>query len=472
MQERPQNKTRALEMDSILIVEDNRDMQFALSSILKSEGYETIIAGDGNRALKEVKHHHPPNLVLLDIKLPGMDGMKILEEIRKIDNNLIVIMLTAYGDVKGAVRAMRLGAFDYVTKPFDNEELILIIKKALQTQSLNREVENLRKRLGERSASEEIIGESPQIKEVLRQVAIVAPTNLTVIVQGESGTGKELIVRAIHQKSLRKEMPFIPLDCGAIPETLVESELFGHEKGAFTGADTQKEGRFELANGGTLFLDEITNLSEAIQVKLLRVLQERRIQRIGGKKEIKIDVRIIAATNVDFSGMVRAGKFRADLFHRLNEFHINLPPLRDRRGDIPILSRHFLQEANREFDKKIEGFSDKTMEILLDYPCPGNVRELKNLVKKAVLLADSNYLTTAHLLPEGTDTSGKPDLHYTLEEGGSLREITQKAAKEIERDMLKQALIKSGGNKSKAARILKIDRMTLYSKLKEYPIEW
>ncbi|MFZ2937698.1 MAG: sigma-54 dependent transcriptional regulator, partial [Candidatus Omnitrophota bacterium] len=308
-------------METILIVDDNQDMRFTLSNILKEEGYETITAGDGERAIKEVKHKSP-NLVLLDIKLPGMDGMKILEDMKKIDKDLIIIMLTAFGDVQGAVRAMKIGAFDYITKPFDNEEIVLIIKKALQTQYLSKEVEVLRKRLGEKTAIEEVMGESPQIKQVLNQVNIIAPTNMTVILQGESGTGKELISQMIHQKSKRKDKPFIAVDCGAIPETLVESELFGYEKGAFTGADERKEGKFEQANGGTLFLDEISNLTDGIQMKLLRIIQEKKVQHLGGRKDIKIDVRIIVATKTNLSEAMRVGKFRDDLFHRLNEFHI------------------------------------------------------------------------------------------------------------------------------------------------------
>lgn len=456
-------------MEKILIVEDNKDMQFNLSSVLKDAGFETVVAGDGKRTLKEVEKSSP-NLVLLDIKLPDMDGISILEEIKKNDKDVVVIMLTAYGDVKGAVRAMKLGAFDYVAKPFDNEELILIVKKALQTQSLSREVESLRKKLGEKTLGEETMGESPLIKQVLKQVEIIAPTAMTVILQGESGTGKEVIANLIHRKSKRKDKPLVAVDCSSIPETLVESELFGYEKGAFTGADDRKEGKFEQANGGTLFFDEVTNLPNAVQMKLLRVIQERKLQHLGGKRDIGVDVRIIVATNINLSDAVKAGKFRDDLFHRLNEFHINLPPLRERKEDFPILTKYFLEMADLELGKKVEGFSGDAMKFLLDYHWPGNVRELKNVIKKAVLLADSNTIPLALLSLNGGSPT-KVDVKDNLEDNESLKDTKKKAAKQIEEKMIKEALAKAGGNKTKAAKILKIDRMTLYSKIKEFQLK-
>ena len=456
-------------METILIVDDDTDLGWNLSNILKGKGYNAIAVGDGIRALNAVKKNSP-NLVLLDMKLPGMDGMKVLEKIKKIDKNLLIIMLTGCGDVRGAVKAMKLGAFDYLTKPFDKDELILVIKRALRTQYLTKEVETLKKRFGEKITAEELMGESPQIKQVLKQIKIIAPTNMTVILQGESGTGKELIAQMIHQKSPRKNNPFIAIDCGAIPDTLAESELFGHEKGAFTGADAQKEGRFEEANGGTLFLDEITNLSTTTQRKLLRVIQERRLQHIGGKRSIKIDVRIIVATNINLSSAVRRGKFREDLFHRLNEFHISLPPLRERKEDIPHLAMRFLKEGNQELNKKTEGFSSDVMKLFLNYPWPGNVREFKNVVRKAVLLCDFNHIKPEHVSLDNIAPSKKPEFQQDLDKGVSLKEITKKATRQIEKKVIKQALTKAGGNKSKTAKILKIDRMTLYSKIKEHKI--
>lgn len=447
-------------METILIVDDDKDMQFNLFNILKDEGYEVIAVGDGRRALKEVKMRSP-NIVLLDIRLPGMDGMKILEEMKKINKDLMEIMLTAYGDIKNAVKAMKLGAFDYITKPFNNEELILTIKKALQSQYLSREVESLRESLREKTAIDKVMGESSQIKHVLKQVKIVAPTNMTVILQGESGTGKELIAQMIHQNSLRKDKPFIAIDCGAIPETLVESELFGYEKGAFTGADAQKEGKFEQANKGTFLLDEITNLPETAQVKLLRVIQERRLQHLGGKKDIKVDMRIIAATNTNFCEAVRAGKFRADLFHRLNEFHIALPALRERKEDIPILAKYFLHEANQELNKKVKGFSSQAMKLLLDYHWPGNVRELKNVIKKAVLLTETEDVLPAHL-----SIDIKPQNEFKLEKhlsnGASFKDIIR----EVEGNLIRKALEEAGDSKTKAAKILHMNRKALYRKIK------
>jgi len=454
-------------MEKILIIDDNKDLRFNLSGILKEEGYDVVAVGDGREALKTVDKESP-NLVLLDIRLPGVNGMKLLEEMKKIDKDLVIIMLTAYGEVKDAVKAMKLGAYDYITKPFTNEGLIFIVKRALQTQYLSKEVESLRKRLGETAVIDQVMGESPQIKKVLKQVQIIAQTNMTVVLQGESGTGKEIIANMIHQKSPRKDKPFVPIDCGAIPETLVESELFGYEKGAFTGAEDRKEGKFEQANGGTLFLDEITNFSDSIQMKFLRVLEERKLRHLGGRKDIKIDVRIIVASNINLFEAVQGGKFRNELFHRLNEFHISLPALRERKDDIPMLAKYFLDEATRELNKKVERISGEAMKFLLNYYWPGNVRELKNIIKRAVLLADSNMISPAHLSLNNTHLPKSHEVRQDLEKDISLREMIKKATKEIERDFITQALAKVGGNKTKAAKILKIDRMTLYSKIKSF----
>ena len=449
-------------VERILVVDDDKDLRFNLSSILKDEGYNVLAVEDGREALKAVQRNCP-NLVLLDIRLPGMDGMKILEKLKRIYKDLIIIMLTAYSDVKDAVKAMKLGAFDYVTKPFDNVELILIVKNSLQTQYLSREIEELRRKLGEKKPIEETMGDSPQIKQVLKQVEIIARTDMTVIIQGASGTGKELIAQLIYQKSLRKDKPFVAIDCGAIPETLVESELFGYERGAFTGAEERRKGKFEQANAGTLLLDEITNLSEAVQMKLLRVIQERRLQHLGGKRDISIDVRIIVASNVNLSEAVRAGKFRDDLYHRLNEFQIELPKLTERKEDIPILAKYFLDEANSEFNKKVNGISSEAMKFLLNYPWPGNLRELRNIIRRAVLLAESDSIEPGNFSPDNLKLYGeKMDVTQPLDKGVSFEEIT----KEVEKDLIKRALERSGGNKIKAAEILKMNKKTLYRKMK------
>ncbi len=323
-------------MEKILIVDDDKDMRELLSDILKTEGYVTITAEDAKKALKEITAH-PPAVVLLDIKLPGLDGIGVLKEIKKIDEDIIVIILTAYGGIQSAVGAIKLGAFDYFTKPFNNEELILEIKKALQNHHLKIGVNNLRKKLEIKEKGEQFIGESPRIKQILNKIKTVAHTNMTILIQGESGTGKELIARMIHQSSLRQHNQFITVDCGTLPENLIESELFGYEKGAFTGAAARKEGKFELADKGTIFLDEITNLPFLLQAKLLRVVQEKKVQRLGGTKDINIDIRIITATNKILYEEVKMGRFREDLYYRLNEFSLILPPLRERREDIPIM---------------------------------------------------------------------------------------------------------------------------------------
>ncbi len=451
-------------MGKILIVEDNRDMQFILLNILKDEGYEVIVAGNGKKGLNEIRIHSP-DLVLLDIRLPGMNGMDVLKEINKIDSDLLVIMLTAYGQIKDAVHAMKLGAFDYITKPFDNEEIVLNIKKALQTRYLSREVESLRRKLGEKATIIKFVGESLPVKKVLNQIRTIGPTNMTVIIQGESGTGKELIAGLIHQNSLRHDKPFVAIDCGALPENLVESELFGYERGAFTGAEVRKEGRFESANGGTLFLDEITNLPQALQTKLLRVIQERKVQHLGGAKEIEIDVRLIAATNKILSDEVKQGRFREDLYYRLNEFNINLPPLREIKEDIPFLAKYFIDEANLEFNKKVEGISGDAIQSLVDYHWPGNVRELRNVIRKTVLLTASNFINEIGL-PRVDFYHEGFDPQKDLDKGMSLHEITKKTMERIEKETIKKTLAKTKNNKSETAKLLKIDRMTLYSKMK------
>ena len=452
-------------METILIVDDNEDLRFTLSDIIKSEGYKVLEAGEGTKALKQIKSNSP-ELVLLDMRLPGMDGMKILEEIKKFDSNIIVIMLTAFGDVKGAVKAMRLGAFDYLTKPFDNEELLIIIKKALDTRNLTKEVESLRKQLDEKNLQDEAIGQSPEFSQVLKQAQIIGPTNMTVMIQGESGTGKEIICKLIHKLSLRKSQPFVAIDCGAIPDTLVESELFGHEKGAFTGADSPKQGKFEQAHGGTLFLDELTNLTEANQMKLLRVLEERKVQRLGGKKLIDVDVRIIVASNIKLFDAVQNKNFRSDLYYRLNEFHINLPLLKDRKDDIPILAKYFLDQANRELSKNVKGFTPEGARRLLNYGWPGNVRELKNIIKRAVLLCESNNITPVELGLDSITFDTSSLTQSQNEASGSLEDAT----KQVEKELIIKALEQTGGNKIKAAKLLKMNRKTLYRKIKNLGI--
>ncbi|MBC8385452.1 MAG: sigma-54-dependent Fis family transcriptional regulator [Candidatus Cloacimonetes bacterium] len=452
-------------MDKILIVDDNTDMQFLLSNILSEEGYETFSAGNGNRAITEVKRNNP-DLVLLDIRLPGMDGLRVLEEIRKINPEILVIMITAFGDIKSAVQAMKDGAFDYVTKPFDNEALILNIKKAMKTKHLSDEVEDLKKQLQEQKEIK-FLGESPQMKMVLKQVDLVAPTNMSLIIQGKSGTGKEVIAKLIHKRSSRKDKPFIAVDCGSIPETLVESELFGHEKGSFTGADSLKKGQFELAHGGTLLLDELTNLPFDAQAKLLRAIEERQIIRIGGKKPIRIDVRIIATTNLDIIQTVQDGKFRDDLFHRLNEFQITLPLLNQRKEDIPILARKFLQDSNKDLNKTIKDFSSESINRLINYQWPGNIRELKHVIKRAVLLTESGNITPDKLVLNVVKPHDEVSISESFDKGETYDDIIRR----VEKDLILKAIDQAGGNKTKAAEMLNMNRKTFYRKMNSLGIQ-
>lgn len=462
-------------MESILIVEDHGDMQLVLSKILREKGYNTIIAEDGIKAVEQIEISLP-DLILLDVRLPKLDGMGVLSRIRKIDNDVPIIMMTAYGNIQGAVQAMRAGVHDYITKPFNNDELILIIQKALKAHSLREEVKILRQKLDEMSSSEKMIGESPQIKKVLKQVKLIASTNMSVIIQGGSGTGKEVVSNMIHQKSPRKDKPFVPIDCGAIPETLIESELFGYEKGAFTGADYTKKGKFELANKGTLLLDEITNLPHSAQAKLLRVIEEKKVQRIGSKKLIPFDVRIIATTNIDILDAVKQNKFRNDLYHRLLEFMIFLPMLKEIKSDIPIMAKEFLRQANVELKKNIRGFSSKAIELMLNYHWPGNVRELKHTIKRAVLIAESELIMFDHLYPlldngyfsEDRINDSKSEEEVQLSEFPNQEMSFRHQKEQFEKELIIKVLKQTGGNRNKAAEILKISRKTIYRKMKDF----
>ncbi|MDD5688415.1 MAG: sigma-54 dependent transcriptional regulator [Elusimicrobia bacterium] len=382
-------------MNKILILDDDTGICKVLDSILSEEGYEVIVANNGKEGLYKIKNEKP-DVILVDIRLPDINGLSLIGEHLQTSTNSFIIILTGYGTIESAVQSMKLGVFDYMTKPFDEEKILLTIRNALETKVLRQKVQDLSERLYETYKFDRLVGSDSSIKKILEIVQKVAPTNITVLLEGESGVGKELIARLIHYHSLRREKPFIVIDCGTLPEGLIESEFFGHEKGAFTGADRRKEGQFETANGGTLFLNEVSNLSISAQAKLLRVLQEREIQHIGGNKTIKLDIRIIADTNIPLEVKVKNKEFREDLYHRLNEFDITIPPLRERGNDIFLLIEYFLEEANREFNKQITGFSDDVKELFISYKWPGNIRELKNTVKRAVLLAD-NIILPKHL---------------------------------------------------------------------------
>ncbi|HRJ84190.1 MAG TPA: sigma-54 dependent transcriptional regulator [Ignavibacteria bacterium] len=451
-------------MEKILIIDDNESLRYTLESVLEENGFLPTSAEDGVKALEEFKSKSY-DLVICDMKMPKMDGMQILAEVKKIDPEMPFIILTAFGDIKNAVEAMKKGASDYLTKPFDNDGMILTLRKALEIRYLNKELAILRKRTDDSYKGEGIIGSSPQMKEVFDQVKIVAPTNLTVLIQGESGTGKEVIANMIHRASERAGKPFIAVDCGAIPESLIESELFGHEKGAFTDAKSQREGKFEQANGGTIFLDEITNLSDPNQIKLLRAIQERKITRIGGKKALSLDVRILTATNVKLAEAVNNNKFRADLYYRLNEFHIDLPPLRARTGDLTQLVDHFIKDANEELNKSVNSVSDDVMKKIKAHHWPGNVRELRNTIRRAVLLTPGNIMEKISITD---DVAPKTVYENQAEESdnSSFETLTKKA----EKDAILSALDESGGNKSKAAKLLNMNERTFYRKLKSLGI--
>ncbi|MBN1327796.1 MAG: sigma-54-dependent Fis family transcriptional regulator [Candidatus Cloacimonetes bacterium] len=450
-------------MEKILIVEDDLTLQKLMAEFLSEEGYNVLTEANGHGAVNRISKE-TPDLILLDINLPDLNGLEVLRKIKSGATNPVTIIVSGSTGVKIAVKAMKLGAYDYIVKPFDNDELLMVIQKALKTRYLHLEVENLRKQLYENTREDTYFGNSKLIKQVLQEVELVAPTSMSVIIQGKSGTGKEITARLIHSKSLRGGNPFVAIDCGAIPETLFESELFGHEKGSFTGADATKTGKFEAAHQGTLLLDEITNLPLESQAKLLRALEERKIQRVGGKKQIKVDVRIIATTNMDIAKLTRTGKFREDLFHRINEFLINLPELKDRKEDILPLARLFLKEANLDLSRKITDFSDEACRKLLDYQWPGNIRELKNTVKRAVLMTNTDLIT-----PEAF-TIRQAGIDFQAGVLDSVIPPLNQAVRKLEENLIRIALNQCNYNKTRTAEILQINRKILYRKMQEYKI--
>jgi two-component system nitrogen regulation response regulator GlnG len=457
-------------MARILVVDDEADMRWLLSGILEAQGLEVVTAEDGEAALRKVQED-PPSVILLDLKMPKLGGLEALTEIKAVAPQVPVIILTAHGDIPTAVQAMRVGAYDYRTKPFHNDDIVLTVRRAIERQELLAEVEALRSQVGGRGSLRERMGLSPSIQKVIRQVSQVAGSGFTVLIQGETGTGKELVARAIHQQSPRGEKPFIALDCGAIPETLIESELFGYEKGAFTGAHRRKEGHFQLAQGGSLFLDEIANLPLTTQSKLLRVLQERQVQVLGGTRVVSVDVRIIAASNVPLESEIREGRFRQDLYYRLSEFVILLPALRERAEDILHLANRFLEAASMELRRPVRGISEEAVQILLRHSWPGNARELRNVIRQAVLVSP-DVLRPEHLGALGAGDSeapsaAEPDPGWP---GLSLREVSEQAVAAAERQAIRHALKITRGNKSQAARLLRTDYKTLHLKLSRYGI--
>jgi two-component system response regulator HydG len=449
--------------NSILVVDDDPAHRTMLRTLLTGWGYAIAEADDGSAAIERV-HERAFDLILMDVRMVKVSGLQALAEIKSFNPAIPIIIMTAYSSVETAVEALKNGAYDYLTKPLDFDELRLAMERAMDHKELREENRLLRETLGSHFDRRHIIGQSRAMVRILETVAQVAPSEATVLITGESGTGKEMIAGAIHFNSPRKNGPFVKINCAAITETLLESELFGHEKGAFTGAHRQKEGRFRQAHGGSLFLDEISEMSLAMQVKLLRVLQEREITRVGGEEVITVDVRIIAATNKDLSREIEAGRFREDLYYRLNVVALEMPPLRERREDIPLLAQHFLEALSRENRKSIKGFTPQAMDRLITYHWPGNVRELMNAVERGVVLSRSEYLDEAVL----SLISGDESSFREISSGDAVNAATP--LNEVEKTTILKTLEAAGGNKSEAARRLGITRRTLHKRLKLYGV--
>ena len=445
-------------MPSILIVEDEAKMRRLLEINLGEEGFTTHAAADAEEGLR-LLNREKIDLVVTDFKLPGMNGLEFLQAIKRIDASLPVVIMTAYGSVESAVEAMKVGASDYVLKPFSLAEMSLVIRKELDSHKLREENRSLREALGQRYEYANVVAKSEKMQAVLALVERVAPTNSTVLLGGESGVGKDLIARAIHEHSHRASGPFIKINSTAIPENLLESELFGYEKGAFSGATTSKPGKFELADKGTLFLDEIGDVPPAIQVKLLRVLQERQFERLGGTKTLKVDVRLIAATNRDLRAALEEGTFREDLYYRLNVVAIDIPPLREHKEDIPALANFFLERFARESGKSVRGIAPAAMQLLMDFHWPGNVRELENILERGVTLSSSAMLDAADIHLDSRVQHPSSGSQPVLPEGMTLEKWEQ--------EIIREALSRASGNKSQAARALGLSRNALRYRLSQ-----
>jgi two-component system NtrC family response regulator len=455
----PMNAPRNAELRGrLLVVDDEQGTREGLSEILKEDGYEVDAAADGKEALEmlRAKGH---DVIISDLKMPKVDGMELLEKALETDPDVGFILMTAFGTIKTAVDAMKHGAADYLVKPVDTEEMEISVERCLEKRHLVQEARGLRERIDERYRFSNIIGNSPQMQAVFKTVAQVAPSRSNVLITGESGTGKELIAQAIHQHSPRKDKPFIVLNCASLSETLLESELFGHEKGSFTGALARRRGRFEQADGGSLFLDEVGDVPLPTQVKLLRFLQEREFERVGGSETLRVDVRVVAATNMDLRKLIAEGKFREDLYYRLNVIQIVMPPLRDRKADIPALVDHFLRRYAAENEKQVTGIDEAALQGLIRYDWPGNIRELENIIERAVVLCVGPRIAIEHL-PE---LVGMPET-----EGRRIRFTPGISFEEAERELILGTLDAVGGQVPRAAELLGISARKIYYRLKEY----
>jgi len=448
----------------ILVVDDEEIMRDVLSALLSSESYAVDLAENGSQALEMIRDKDY-GVMLLDLMMPEVDGFQVLEALKKIENGPVAVVLTAYASIDRVMQAAKLNAFAFIPKPFKNDELLLAIKNAMEQHNLALENQRLKKSLNERYGYQSIIGKSAAMQQVFDLIAQVAPRRSTVLIQGESGTGKELVAKAIHASSERADAPFIAINCGNIPSDLLESELFGHVRGAYTGATTSKKGLFEAANGGTLFLDEVSTISQEIQAKLLRVIQEREFRRLGSLENVQIDVRIIAASNTDLQEAVRQGTFRDDLYYRLNVIVVKIPPLRERTEDIPMLSRHFINKYGEENQRDGLFLEPAALKVLMEYPWPGNVRELENVIERAVVLSLESRIT-ADLFPKNITLPYPETADRFSQDNISLKEKVGN----FEKAIILTALEKTGWNQKKAAQLLSVNATTLSEKLKRFKI--
>jgi len=456
----------------LMIVDDDPLVADSLAVFLKSRNYEVSVETDAHRALRRMRDGETPDLILTDVNMPGLDGFALLKEARKIDPNIVIVMLTGYGTIESAVKAMREGAEDYVTKPVIDEEMLMTVERALKRRKLTQENEQLKRQLRSTLKLDNLIGADHHMRKMFETMHTVASTRATVLLTGESGTGKSMIAKAVHHASPRSDKPFVEVNCGALPETLLESELFGHRRGSFTGAEADRLGKFLRADGGTIFLDEIATASPGLQVRLLRILQERRFERVGGDEAIEVDVRVVLATNIDLKRAVDEGAFREDLYHRINVVSIEIPPLRDRRSDIPLLAEHFLKRYSNENDKGIEAISDDAMQLLARYEWPGNVRELENAIERAVVLTRETVLTGADFPLEisGVDSSGNGGMQLDFRPDGRTVMPLKKALEGPEKEIIAATLASVNWNRQKAALLLDINRTTLFNKMRKYAL--
>ncbi len=452
----------------ILIIDDEKNIRDIFSLLLEEKGYLVETAETGEKGLAEARKFSP-DVILLDMNLPDLSGIEVLSRIKKFLPQAEVIIITAFGTVKSAVEATKLGAYDYLEKPVDNEELLLLISRALEVKKLLREVEELKSELSERYRFSNIIGTSSKMNSIFQMMAKIARVDGTVLITGESGTGKELVARAIHFNSPRKNGPFVVVNCGAIPKDLIESEFFGHTKGAFTDAKTEKTGKFELAHKGTIFLDEVGELSPEAQVKLLRALGEKEIVKVGGTKTMPIDVRVIAATNKDLEGELRKGSFREDLYWRLAVLSLHLPPLREKKEDIPLLCEYLIQKYSQEIGKEVKGVSGQALAHLMNYSWPGNIRELESVIYESIVLSE-RPLIEEDVLPLRLRGAALKKEEISLEPGKPLSEAIQSVTEKVEKSLIEKALEEAGGNRTKAAQKLGISRKTLFNKMIQYNI--